>query len=57
MTTIILFIIYLFVFGLMSILAFILRQDLLDKRLTPVKSYWKKKELIMQMENPYKHQF
>jgi hypothetical protein len=56
-TKIILFIIYFIFFGIISLFAFILRQDLLNKRLAPVKSYWKKKEHPGHMENQYKHQF
>jgi hypothetical protein len=56
-TTIILFIIYFLFFSIMFLLAFITRRDLLDKRLIPVKSYWKEKEIHGSQHDQYKHQF
>jgi hypothetical protein len=57
-TTIILFIIYFAFFSIISLLAFIARQDLLDKRLVPERSYWKKKERPgLHPDEQYKHQF
>ncbi len=56
-TTIILFIIYFLFFSIMSLLVFVTRRDLLDKRLIPVKSYWKEKETHGSHQDQYKHQF
>jgi len=56
-TTIILFIIYFGFFSIMFFLTLVTRQDLLDKRLITVKSYWRKKEPHGSQQDQYKHQF
>lgn len=56
-TTIILFILYFGIFSIMFLLSFIARQDLLDKRLIPVQSFWKKRDPSDPRINLYKHQF
>jgi hypothetical protein len=56
-TTIILFIIYFGIFGIMALLIFITRQDLLDKRLAPAKSFWKEREPHGSHRETYRHQF
>ena len=56
-TTIILFILYFGVFSIMSLLILITRKDLLDKRLVPVRSYWKNREPAGRHPDQYNHQF
>ncbi len=56
-TMIILFILYFGIFSIMFLLSFIARQDLLDKRLIPVESFWKKRDPSDPHANLYKHQF
>jgi len=56
-TTIILFVLYFGLFSIMALLTAIARQDILDKRLVPVKSYWKKRESLKPFKDQFKHQF
>ena len=56
-TTIILFILYFIVVGIISITNFIMRKDLLDKKLTPAPSFWRDKEHIATDFERCKRQF
>jgi len=56
-TTIILFIVYFGVFSIISLIAFLTRQDLLDKSMVKVDSYWKTKQHPAHNDRQYTHQF
>jgi len=56
-TKIILFIIYFTVFMISSLISFILRKDLLDKRKSGQKSFWKDKDFMTEKLDDAKRQF
>lgn len=56
-TKVILFIIYFTVFMISSLISFILRKDLLDKRKSGLQSFWKDKEFMTEKLDDAKRQF
>ncbi len=56
-TKIILFIIYFTVFMISALISFILRKDILDKRMSEDKSAWKENEFMTETLEQAKHQF